>query len=992
MKKISALLAAAAMAAAAVAAPPAEVLDRGVVAVKSNTSVFVSWRSLASDPQNMAFDVYRDGEKVNTAPITAGTCISDRAGTTSSKYVVKAIVDGVEVESSAETAVDPQLYKRIHLDRPAKDPRTGATYTPNDCSVGDVDGDGVYEIFVKWNPSNSHDNSENGTTGNVLIDCYRLDGQKLWRIDLGQNIRAGAHYTQFMVYDFDGNGKAELICKTAPGTRDGLGNNVIMGSDDPDKSYINSKGHIISGPEYLTVFNGLTGAEIHTIAYNPPRSAHAFSSSGWGDSYGGRSERYLAAVAYLGGQGHSAVFCRGYYTHSYLWAVDFDGSKLTERWLHASTTKGQGAYGEGAHSLTVGDVDGDGFDEIIYGAAAIDHDGSLLHRTGAGHGDALHLGDFDPDRDGLEVFMVHEETSKGYKYDATFRDARTGEMIWSVAQSGNDIGRGLAADISSRWRGYECWPGAYYGDGAKANATFDCQGNIISAKRGSTNFRIYWDGDLQDELFDGCYDSSSKKYAPEITKRSDDANGTASTWSLAAYGAAACNTTKATPCLQADILGDWREELVLWDANTSSDLLIFTTVIPTQYRIPCLMQDHNYRMAVAWQNSGYNQPPHLGFYLPDRYSLDPVINLTSGRLNQTVELGYPIEPVAGTWAKADGVRSSSLPAGLTFDVDSDAKSFVLSGTPEEPGTYNYTIITTGGTGSPVFLRGTITVAEAVELTRVAYYTFDQVGATVPNLVEGQAEAVGTPAAAEGKVDGAIALNGSTDYLVQKAYPALQTGADDFSVEFLLNSTDDAAYLIHKGSMAADAATGATGCWFGLELKNGLLKFAVDDNVTKSEANFAADCFDGAWHHIVAVREKASSSLKVYVDGSLMAEAPDNTGDIADADEDMVIGNVNVSFNNFLRGTLDDLSVYRGAMSANRVADRYEAYRTGNSALDLPEASAEPRRLTLIEAASGRIAATGVGHDTNVTSAAAPGVYILVAEQGSHRTITKITLQ
>lgn len=980
------------MAVSAVAAPPAENLDRGLVAVKSNSSVFVSWRSLVTDPENMTFDVYRDGVKVNTAPITAATSLTDRAGTVDSHYVVKALVDGVEVESTSEAAVEPQPYKRIHLDRPPKDSRTGATYTPNDCSVGDVDGDGVYEIFVKWDPSNSHDNSENGKTGNVLIDCYRMDGTRLWRIDLGQNIRAGAHYTQFLVYDFDGDGKAEMICKTAPGTKDGLGTNVIMGNDDPAKSYINSKGHVISGPEYLTVFNGLTGAQINTIAYNPPRSAHAFDSStnGWGDSYGGRSERYLAGVAYLGGDNYSAVFCRGYYTHSYLWAVDFDGQKLTERWLHASTKKGQGAYGEGAHSLTVGDVDGDGFDEIVYGGASIDHDGSLLYRTGSGHGDALHLGDFDPDREGLEVFMVHEETSSAYKYDAEFRDARTGEIIWSIAQSGNDIGRGMAADVSNQWRGYECWPGAYYGDGNKGNATFDCKGNLISTKRGSTNFRIYWDGDLRDELFDGCYNKDTKKYEPEITKVASNAAGTETTWTFANYNAMACNTTKATPCLQADILGDWREELVLWDGENSSDLLIFTTVIPTQYRVPCLMQDHNYRMAIAWQNVGYNQPPHLGYYLSDRYSLDPVISLTSGSLNQSVELGYAIEPVVGTWDKATSVRSSSLPAGLSLEVDTEGKSFVLSGTPEKAGSYPVTIITNGGTGTPVFITGTINVTEAVELERVAYYTFDQIGATVPNRVEGQAEAVGNPAAAEGKVDGAISLNGSTDYLVQKTYPALQLGASDFTLEFLLNSTDEAAYLIHKGSMAADAATGATGCWFGLELKNGLLKFAVDDNAVKSEANFAANCFDGQWHHLVAVREGAA--LKIYVDGILMAEAQNRTGAIADADEDLVIGNVNVSFNNFYAGLLDDLSIYRGAMSANRVAERYEAYRTGNSGISPAETSSEPRMLTLIEAASGRIVATGVGEDSNVTSAAAPGVYILVATQGNRRTVNKITLQ
>lgn len=476
-----ALVASGGIACAAAAGPMGENLDRGVIAMKTSSGVFVSWRSLTADAKDLTFDVYRDGVKVNTEPITAGTNFSDPAGTTTSKYQIKAS-DGTE---SKLTSVEGDVYKRIHLDRPAKDPRTNATYTPNDCSVGDVDGDGEYEIFVKWDPSNSHDNSESGGTGNVLIDCYKLDGTKLWRIDLGQNIRAGAHYTQFMVYDFDQDGKAEMMVKTAPGTKDGNGKDVILKGDDPTKSYINSKGHVISGPEYLTVFNGQTGAEIHTIAYNPPRTVHAQTKSGWGDDYGNRSERYLACVAYLDGQDKnpSAVFCRGYYTHAYLWAVDFDGKQLSQHWLHESTTKGQGCYGEGAHSLTVGDVDGDGKDEIVFGSASVDHDGKLLYRTGAGHGDALHLGDFDPDREGLEIFMVHEEAGSAYKWDCEFRDARTGEILWGEKQSGNDIGRGLVGNLSENWRGYEIWPGSRFVKGTRVNATFDCKGNIVAEKR-----------------------------------------------------------------------------------------------------------------------------------------------------------------------------------------------------------------------------------------------------------------------------------------------------------------------------------------------------------------------------------------------------------------------------------------------------------------------------------------------------------------------------
>ena len=240
-------------------------------------------------------------------------------------------------------------------------------YYPNDMSVGDVDGDGQYELFLKWESTHAQDNSySKGHTGNTYIDCYKLDGTRLWRIDLGKNIRAGAHYTQFMVYDFDGDGKAEMMCKTATGTKDGQGNYVnqaatdatIKGHDNT-KDYRNSSGQILSGPEYLTVFDGLTGRAIHTTWYLPGRAGtgktlpsgggateggselgkvSVFPSGFWGDNYGGRSERFLGAVAYVNGANEKfcGIFCRGYYTQAYVWAVSFDGTRLHTEWLHAS--------------------------------------------------------------------------------------------------------------------------------------------------------------------------------------------------------------------------------------------------------------------------------------------------------------------------------------------------------------------------------------------------------------------------------------------------------------------------------------------------------------------------------------------------------------------------------------------------------------------------------------------------------------------------------
>ncbi len=968
----------------------------------ASPGVFVSWRSLESDAPKTTFDVYRDGTKINAEPITGGTNILDNSGNATSTYVVKALVNGEVVETSKPAKV-PGKALRVKLDRPEGGTIPGNskfsteaapitddyTYSPNDCSVGDVDGDGEYEIFVKWDPSNSRDNSQNGYTGNVYIDCYKLDGTKLWRVDLGRNIRAGAHYTQFMVYDFDGDGKAEMACRTAPGTIDGKGNPVLMGSDNIDADYRDSKGQIIKGSEYLTMFSGLTGEALSTVEFEPKRS----SMSNWGDTYGGRSERFLACVAHLGGidENASVVMCRGYYTGSFLAAYDFKDGKLVKRWLHESKEKGKGAYGEGAHSVTVGDCDGDGFDEIVYGAAAIDHDGSLLYRTGGGHGDALHLGDFDPDREGLEVFMVHEEKGSAYPFDSEFRDAKTGEIIWKTKQSGNDIGRGLAADISDKWRGYECWPSAYFVNGQSTQATFDCKGNIVAEKRASTNFRIYWDGDLLDELFDGKYDKATGTSYPTVTKRKDTLTSDANSWDFTTYYAQTCNTTKATPCLQADILGDWREELVLWDGRNSSDLLIFTTTEPTKYRVPCLMQDHNYRLAVAWQNTAYNQPPHLGYYLPDRFSTDARVSITAGRLDQSVEVGFPIAAVEGVFAYADNVTATGLPEGVNMAVDNAAGTFSISGTPTKAGSYKV-VVKAVGESSEATLEGVMTVTEPVVLEKLAYFPFESVdGGKVKNEVCGEAEVKGAPAIVEGQVGNAIKLNGTADYLTQEAYPAIQLGTADFTIETWFNSTDDAAYLFHKGSMAANATTGATGKWVGIELKNGLLKFSVDDNETKSESNFeAASCFDGRWHHLVCVRESATSRLKIYLDGVLMADAPDSTGDISDNDELMVIGNVNVNFNNLYKGAFDEFAIYSGAMSANKVAERFAngGQEVAVETVGTDDESNLPKQLTLIDAETGVIVARGVGEPSNVTSSAAPGVYILVIQQGRTRYISK----
>jgi len=620
-----------------------ERLDRGVVALPAqDKGIFISWRLLGTDPQGTTFDLQRDGKTI--AKGLKVTNYTDKKGTSESRYsVITHLTSAISPLTSNDVTPWPDLYRSIPLDRPEEGKTPDGRpyqYRPNDCSVGDVDGDGQYELFLKWDPSNAHDNAHDGYTGDVFLDCYKLDGTKLWRINLGKNIRAGAHYTQFMVYDFDRDGHAELICKTAPGSIDGTGRYVTEAADDADirgadnqADYRNERGRILSGPEYLTVFEGLTGRAIHTIYYRPNRAfgvggAADYDKEGWGDkgTPGNRGERFLAGVAWLDGPNSkpSAVMCRGYYTPSHLWAVNFDGRKLSTKWFHASTTSHdyyvidrQGrqtwyhdlkatAYGQGAHSLSVGDVDGDGCDEITYGSAAINNDGTLLYSTGLGHGDALHLSDLDPDRPGLEVFMVHESRP----YGADLRDARTGELLFHETAR-DDTGRGVAADIDGKHRGFEYWH-------IFNRAVRDIKGNVISNQLPSCNFRIYWDGDLQDELLA----NRGRPYFPSFIEKWDGEKAVPLSLSngqhIADMGhSASCNWTKATPCLQADLFGDWREELILWDSSDAAHLNIFTTNIPTTYAVPTLMHDNIYRLSICWQNTAYNQPPHLGYYLPD---------------------------------------------------------------------------------------------------------------------------------------------------------------------------------------------------------------------------------------------------------------------------------------------------------------------------------------------------------------------------------------
>jgi rhamnogalacturonan endolyase len=576
-----------------------EYLGRGVIAISQGEGkVYVGWRLPGADPENIAFNLYRataGGEPVqlNARPIVQSTNYVDSGVDLSrpNTYFVRPVLDGREQEASSSYTLQANAPARQYLSIPLK---TSEGYAPNDASVGDLDGDGEYEI-VLHQTGRGRDNAQAGMTDPPLLEAYKLDGTFLWRISLGRNIREGAHYTQFMVYDLDGDGRAEVACKTADGTVDGKGKTIGNATAD----YRNPRGYVLDGPEYLTILDGQTGAELVTTDYIPPRG----NVADWGDNYGNRVDRFLACIAYLDGERPSLVMCRGYYTRAVLVAWNWRDSKLTRVWTFDSDdgTPGNEKYrGQGNHNLSVADVDGDGRDEIVYGACAIDHDGKGLYSTGLGHGDAMHLSDIDPDRPGLEVFSIHERPS--HPYGASLFDAATGKVVWGLKLT--DPGRGLAIDIDPRHRGYEYWANS-------SDGLYTCKGEKISdAKPRSCNMGVWWDGDLLREILDGT-----------TIEKWDYASGT-TVRLLSADGCSRNNGSKSNPCLCVDILGDWREE-VIWRTSDNKELRIYTTTIPTDRRMVTLMHDPVYRLGVVWQNVAYNQPAHPGFYLGEGMTASP---------------------------------------------------------------------------------------------------------------------------------------------------------------------------------------------------------------------------------------------------------------------------------------------------------------------------------------------------------------------------------
>lgn len=624
-----------------------EKLDRGLIAIKTDGGVYLSWRLFDSEDnifgsadKNVSFNVYRDGKKISEVA-TKTNYVDSTVGT---NYSVAPVINGVEGEKCNPVTAYNNSYFDIPLLKPDDetiyDPSNNklATYSffPADCSTGDVDGDGEYEIIVKWT-SHERDVGTPAYSGTVHLAAYKLDGTKLWKndIELGKNVYSSAHTLQFLVYDFDGDGKSEVICQTSLGSKDGQGKYVsnaaqtdeeikaITDKENSTADYRSSSGVITKGEEFLTVFNGETGAAMDTISLPTTRGSE--NGVDYGDDFGNRSNRFVSDIAYLDGEKPYAIYLRGYYfgrngkQRTSIAGISWDGTALSPTY-HFDTQKGQegyydGAYqyvGNGNHNCTVADVDNDGKDEFITGALCMEVNDDNEFRpkwcTYLQHGDALHIGNYDPTHTGFEFFTVHEDSGTNslsgnditLDFGMSVIDAETGNIMFHEGAS-DDTGRGVMANVGAGGY-YQIWSAKNSARQSNGGTDFTTATSLTGRNTPSMNFRIFWDGDLYDNLLNGA----------NIT----DWNGRnmSNIFSAGNYDCVSINGTKANPSLQADLFGDWREE-VIYPTSDGTALRVFSTTDTTDYKIKTLMQDPVYRSGVAAEQTAYNQPPHVGFYM-----------------------------------------------------------------------------------------------------------------------------------------------------------------------------------------------------------------------------------------------------------------------------------------------------------------------------------------------------------------------------------------
>lgn len=542
-----------------------EKLNRGLAAIPLDEKrVYLSWRLLKQDPAGVAFNVYRSAaggaaSRVNKAPIVRTTDFVDEGAPADAEcsWFVRPVVKGSELEDSERVSlIAPRIatgYRAIKL----KDITRGVDRV----GIGDLNGDGTYDFVVKHPAGTVDPGRVVPSQATYKIDAYDgKTGEFMWRIDLGWNINHGIWFSPMVVRDLDGDGKAEVCLRTAPyaATR--------------EEAFDGGKGFVLQGPEYLGVYDGATGKEIDKadwIERGQPQE--------WADHSGNRSSRHMLGVAYLDGKTPAVLVVRGTYGMMRVDAWMLQDKKLKKIWRWTNERAPFKYQGQGQHSIKVGDIDGDGKDEILNGSIAIDNDGRTMWSTGLGHGDRFYLTDADPSRPGLEVWYTIEDPHP--QNGVSLWDAKTGNLIFGVDEPTNDnqVAGGLVGDIDPKYPGMEVWADKYF---------FTSKGQRIPGAVPPQNELVWWDADLLRELL---------------------SRGVISKWQGPELGKIQGFTQHV-----ADILGDWREEIITFSGG---ELRIYSTTIPAADRRVTLMQDPIYRHDVTHRSMGYPHVPMTSYYL-----------------------------------------------------------------------------------------------------------------------------------------------------------------------------------------------------------------------------------------------------------------------------------------------------------------------------------------------------------------------------------------